>query len=699
LANPETKPFGQPSAMAAQSERLLRRLGRIRTPEYPVEAARIAFLIASVVTYIRGELLVAAASRDATSAQNSRRQRLLRETIHELYSYVRYLEASRSATNPPEIQAAISAITEYYFGDRLNRCVVVARPQWNYNLSYVPLTWKLRGHVNLEVLDPPNALGLRASADSQPEVVADGFLDYAWSVAYSQIEDRDWAEILGSRPPVHIAVVSFAGLDTDDAFQLPLLAHELGHFVDLINDPPFHMTPEVVQTTYMPPGVIEDRFPDLTAEETEVLWTEANGRLSICLQETVADLIATRMLGPAFFLPHSDFLSRTAVWPQTRVINNGYPGIAWRIKNVVDELRRIDTLRGLEDSSEGGEWLRSHISEWGNRLESAGPIRVTAFGPKDYESFLNEVVADAVQRSLPQLRELATKLVPDDKCARLTSTLDIRLRALDSDLPAYLDGDAVQTLPEIYTAAWIHHLRNRDKEGLVSEDAEALFAMVDKSSRLVAKTLELAITMPQSGLSRRLTEFSTQSSQIRQHGGVLGEEDIRTRLTLPVTDSRSLAFVPQVDNALQSASIDVHLGNWFRVARRIRLPLIDLRQILLKSYPHNETHELVYVPFDSPFTLHPGDFVLGISLEFIALPNDVMAFVEGKSRPGRTGLIVATATQVAPGFKGCVVLELANTGAVPLQVAPGTPIAQLVLVSLITPARPYAGSSQCQTRP
>src|SRR5208282_5817450 len=102
------------------------------------------------------------------------------------------------------------------------------------------------------------------------------------------------------------------------------------------------------------------------------------------------------------------------------------------------------------------------------------------------------------------------------------------------------------------------------------------------------------------------------------------------------------------------------------------------------------------------FTLHPGDFALAVSLEYVAVPPDFMAFVEGKSSLGRAGLIVATATQVAPGFKGSIVLELFNSGTVPLLLRPGMPIAQLVFVHTdrsLPPAWLYSGKFRCQVKP
>src|SRR6185503_3243963 len=122
------------------------------------------------------------------------------------------------------------------------------------------------------------------------------------------------------------------------------------------------------------------------------------------------------------------------------------------------------------------------------------------------------------------------------------------------------------------------------------------------------------------------------------------------------------------------------------------------QEALLRTVGRAET----FVPSDQTFLIHPGDLVLAITQEFIALPNDVMAFVEGKSGLGRLGLFVATATQVAPGFHGVVVLELANAGTVPLELQPETPIAQLVFQVMTDPVPPsmlYKGRYHCQTKP
>ena len=95
------------------------------------------------------------------------------------------------------------------------------------------------------------------------------------------------------------------------------------------------------------------------------------------------------------------------------------------------------------------------------------------------------------------------------------------------------------------------------------------------------------------------------------------------------------------------------------------------------------------------FVIHPGEFVLGVTREYVELPDDIVARIEGKSSLGRLGLIVhATAGFVDPGFKGTLTLEITNLTRVPIKLYPGLLIAQLSFMALDAPAeRPYGSAA------
>lgn len=129
-----------------------------------------------------------------------------------------------------------------------------------------------------------------------------------------------------------------------------------------------------------------------------------------------------------------------------------------------------------------------------------------------------------------------------------------------------------------------------------------------------------------------------------------------------------------------SASIDLRLGTWFVTLERSRMKAWVIEEKKGKSEPQQQIARAEhYVRFGDEYLLHPRSFVLGITLEWIRLPSNLTAYVIGKSSLGRRGLIIATATGVHPGFKGCLTLELSNVGEIPVAIKPGMEICQIFI--------------------
>lgn len=146
-----------------------------------------------------------------------------------------------------------------------------------------------------------------------------------------------------------------------------------------------------------------------------------------------------------------------------------------------------------------------------------------------------------------------------------------------------------------------------------------------------------------------------------------------------------IAIEPLDESSIQPSSVDVRVDRWFRVFENHRYPLIDPKE------PQDDLTALVEAPDEGPFVLHPGEFVLGSTLEHIRLGEDLVARLEGKSSLGRLGLLVhATAGFVDPGFEGHLTLELSNVATLPIAIYPGMKIGQLSFYRLTTAAeRPY----------
>jgi dCTP deaminase len=142
---------------------------------------------------------------------------------------------------------------------------------------------------------------------------------------------------------------------------------------------------------------------------------------------------------------------------------------------------------------------------------------------------------------------------------------------------------------------------------------------------------------------------------------------------------------PLEPSYIQPSSVDLRVDRRFRVFENHRHPAIDPRS------PQEDITKLIEVDEDEPFMLHPGEFVLGATLERVRLGLDVVARLEGKSSLGRLGLLIhSTAGFIDPGFEGAITLELSNVATLPIAIYPGMKIGQISFYQLSTPAdHPY----------
>ena len=181
-------------------------------------------------------------------------------------------------------------------------------------------------------------------------------------------------------------------------------------------------------------------------------------------------------------------------------------------------------------------------------------------------------------------------------------------------------------------------------------------------------------------------------------GTTLTRDEIRS--WMEVADlGRRLVITPllNVDESFGPSSLDVRLGNQFLIFKREAFERLDVGD-------HSESGDMgrfqqrIVRPLRKPFVLHPRQLVIGSTLEYVQIPPGLMCYVVGKSSWGRMGLIIATATKVDPGFRGCITLEIINEGEVPLILYPGLPIAQLVFHQTAGTST-YDGAYRCPIGP
>ena len=153
-------------------------------------------------------------------------------------------------------------------------------------------------------------------------------------------------------------------------------------------------------------------------------------------------------------------------------------------------------------------------------------------------------------------------------------------------------------------------------------------------------------------------------------------------------DAGDFIIDPFDPELVQPSSVDVRMDRYFRVFNNSKYTHIDPKQ------QQDDLTSMVEVAEDEPFVLHPGEFVLGSTLERFALPAHMAGRLEGKSSLGRLGLLThSTAGVVDPGFSGRITLELSNVANLPITLWPGMKVGQLALFKMTSPAEIPYGSS------
>ena len=165
---------------------------------------------------------------------------------------------------------------------------------------------------------------------------------------------------------------------------------------------------------------------------------------------------------------------------------------------------------------------------------------------------------------------------------------------------------------------------------------------------------------------------------------VLSDRTIRTEI-----DKGRIIIDPLGEGCIQPASVDLHLDRQILVFQNNRVPYVDIR-----AHTDRLT-DMVVIGDDDPFMLHPGEFVLGSTLEHVEVPDDLVARLEGKSSLGRIGLLIhSTAGYVDPGWKGHLTLELSNVSKLPITLYHRMKIGQISFLRLTEPAERLYGSKE-----
>lgn len=636
------------------------------------------------------------------------RARTIGRAVTDIQSWLRYICAAAgqgAAAFSPINEAAeelmhrltLRVVKSHAPENRPGVCIV--RPQWKYNYKYVRLDEELRRRSNEVWMGHP------------PSEVAE----------------------LCDAP---IAVLSYAGLDADDALLLSGLAHEIAHHVDLTIILPIHskqLEETFKQMSHRLLRGIQESIEKVLGQMPQAPWSlsivtyqaQAMGRgLRIWLRELAADLIAVRLLGPAYYFA---FAHCTDLLSEMHEPAEEYPPVSFRLREMKKEIDELGYKGFLEAESTKGERLWDNtdlgsfaawrLSEIGNLAEEASPsVPEESAASMTLQDRLRKERATQLEKLIEEplalIRETVRKRIPKDLAYTLKPGLFSLVRMMLRGAPPWppfptgAPDEPWPVLEDLLNAAWIHFCLPKDlqmshcmesptvRKCYNEDDAErwALF------SRLTLKAIETCSWQksqkPSTGISAGLSEPARVVScgalptrWVIERLRRWKDKDLESPLITPVA-------TPLEEHA-DPISIDLRLGLRYAIARRSKAPRHEP-----KDQP--EMWHQDYLASDELLTVHPGDLVLASTLEYVVIPANLYGMIYGKSSLARRGLQVEIAPKIDPGYRGNITLELANVGPFPVQVRPGEPIAQLLLLALAQPCTPeelYAGTWQFSTGP
>jgi hypothetical protein len=315
-------------AIAYQALTLKDVLLRFTKEEYPVQACQVRDVLLCLVDRICEQLhSLLEIEANSPDKVDSDRALKLASHVYEIYSYVRYLRASSPQQTPPGIQLALAELTDIFFPKANGKPVCLVRPQWSYNLGYVDLSAALDDMIKLDVFNPKNDPEVTEKEDLLPALWKKQKKIEAVNINPATATSQDF--------PNQLAILSFAGLDTNDVLLYPILAHELGHFIDYSFRPDYlNINPKLYRNITV--KAVEATLDSLDCPESPA---EVLAQVSVCFREIIADLLGVRMMGLSFFVAQAEYLKTLSAWPGSVIEPSGYPGIRFRLSIVFDHFR------------------------------------------------------------------------------------------------------------------------------------------------------------------------------------------------------------------------------------------------------------------------------------------------------------------------------------------------------------------------
>lgn len=649
--------------------------------------ARVATAITGSINWTGPEELTRKATRNL---------RVLDWQVKEFGAHIRYVESARTDRLPWQVIPSFEKLV----GALRPGAKVMLRPMWQYN--YATIVSDLR------------------------EVYLNELVEYEF-----YIPDIDVESHIVSPLGTAFHIISFPSLERDNILLHSVIGHELGHLIasQLVEQAKSAFLEHVQKDIEIATDAELTR--DGITEQSEPLWYQQyrTERLThnstICLkfweramEEILADIVGAVLFGPAALFSTFEVAVQSGFDLSPSPRNEYYPPWRTRIREV---LTVVDAMGGSILSPTPDLFLMNVPFTLTERAKALGldrdvrarlvkeriqTIRDVATNKDDSAAVSYHPLAKLAYRALRSFIDEATtniKTILGKRCfseKQVSTTLPALIERLDAGVTPNAEHDMPSRrlskigLVDVLNSAWFHKASVAISP--TSEtDRDLLERVRAQRNRLTLKAIEYAFLADEHPVRAVREQPPARPSTA---SGVLTSDDIHELMERKAVLDR-LIVTPLFDasQSLVDSALDVRLGTEFVLFRKEAFNALDISEESLQS-DVSRYQERVVRRIGERFVLHPRQLVIGSTLEYIQLPATIMAYVVGKSTWGRTGLVIATATKVDPGFRGCITLEIINDGEVPLVLLPGVPIAQLVFHRTERSAK-YGGAYSCPIGP
>ena len=466
--------------------------------------------------------------------------------------------------------------------------------------------------------------------------------------------------------------IGFPASDSRNTLLIPAAGHELGHALwelsKLRNTPQnsesehpllgkhFVMTIcEVVQEkpNLNPTGIEPSKLLDEWVQNPKIMekFGHAIDYAKNQIQETFCDFVGLKIFKESYIKTFAYILAPGFESPER---STKYPPLNTRRTNVI----HAAVYYGV-DVPEGFENLFADFSEIVSTEELAKQRELADLVLQRYLHRLLDYAEMCVDQA--DIEPINSSIIPKDvdlgirenKLAERRRQAQLREEKILNDFFNKVPASDCISLADIINAAWRAYERKNIWTSIINE--EERLALLNN---LVMKTIEVL------DLEKRL--FPSIPHKL---------------------GSAKFAIVPSISepefDEIESGqtSVNLRLGSWFITPRKGRLPFLGIDRTREherhQSQLEAKISQLYYIPIGESFFLHPRSFLLGTTLEWLKIPEELRGYVVGKTSWGRRGLIIATTSGLQPGFYGCLTVEICNIGEVPIEIMPGTKICRM----------------------